>query len=149
MCRCTSSHKRMKIKSCNITALLVYAMSSDFGSLANILSSQFEVITRPLLLLLGSKPLHLFIPLEGRHFVPCGNHFKYADTLSGLVESNFSFAVWEKGILMILFLFLRDSREQCKVVICPPWLITFSFEPFLQNRNTNSLKSYFIIVGDL
>ena len=61
--------------------------------LANIFSSLFEVITRPLLLLLRSETCKFFITLEGRHFVPWGNHFKYADTLSGQAASNFSSAV--------------------------------------------------------
>lgn len=60
-------------------------LSKDF--IASALGNQ-----RPLLLLLGFDPLNFFIPLEERHFVPCGNHFKYADTMSGQVGSNFSYA---------------------------------------------------------
>lgn len=35
--------------------------------------------------------------------MPCGNHFKYADTMSGQVDSNLSYAIYIPGSLIFLF----------------------------------------------
>lgn len=77
---------------------------------SNILQSLLEAITRPLLLLLGFESLNLPITLEGRHFVPCSNHFKYADTMSGQGASNFSYSVYIIGSLVYLFWSLKRAK---------------------------------------
>lgn len=77
-----------------------------FVGLSKHLESLFEVINRLLLLLLGFELLNFF---NGGHFVQCGNHFKYADTMSTLFGFNFSCTV--EVIESLIFLVLFSSSR--------------------------------------
>lgn len=101
---------------------------------SNILQSLFEAITWPLLLRLGFESLNFPITLERRHFVPCCNHFKYADTMSGQGASNFSYSVYIIGSLVHLFWSLKRAKGTIWNENLPKWIYKL-FSNMIKNKN--------------
>lgn len=110
---------------------------------SNILQSLFEAITRPLLLLLGFESLNFPITLEGRHFVPCSNHFKYADTMSGQGASNFSYSVYIIGSLVYLFWLLKRAKGTIWNKNLPKWIYKPFSNMIKDKNNVYSLPHFY------